>query len=83
MGAALMVTSICVAKAGDFTSGYQSVPREAICLAGLVSVISGEVHSTDQGCQMVKCDPFLSFDCAGFEGVGVQPKERKGSNCSA
>ena len=38
-----MVTSICVAKAGDLASGYQSVPQEAMCLAAIVSVISGEV----------------------------------------
>ena len=36
-----------------------------------------------QGCQMAKFDPFLSLDCAGVEGVGVQSKERKGSNFAA
>ena len=33
-----------------------------------------------QGCQMAKCDPFLSLDCARVEGGGAQSKERKGSN---
>ena len=33
-----------------------------------------------QGCQMAKCDPFLSLDCARVEGVGAQSKERKRSN---
>ena len=33
-----------------------------------------------QGCQMAKFDPFLSLDCARVEGMGVQSKERKGSN---
>ena len=37
----------------------------------------------DQGCQMVKFDPFLSLDCARVEGVGAQSKERKGSNFTA
>ena len=29
----------------------------------------------DQGCQMAKFDPFLSFDCTRVEGVGVQSKD--------
>ena len=33
-----------------------------------------------QGCQMAKFDPFLSLDCTRVEGVGMQSKERKGSN---
>ena len=33
--------------------------------------------------QMAKFDPFLSLDCARVEGVGVQSKERKGSNFAA
>ena len=32
---------------------------------------------------MAKFDPFLSLDCARVEGVGVQSKERKGSNFAA
>ena len=36
-----------------------------------------------QGCQMARFDPFLSLDCARVEGVGVQSKERKGSNFAA
>ena len=38
----------------------------------------GERESgAEQGCQMVKFDPFLSLDCARAEGVGgaVQGKE--------
>ena len=34
-------------------------------------------------CQMAKFDPFLSLDCVGVEVVGVQSKERKGSNFAA
>ena len=41
--------------------------------------IGGKVE-VSQGCQMEKFDPFLSLDCARVEGVGVQSKERKGSN---
>ena len=47
-----MVTSICVAKAGDLASGYQSVPQEAMCLAAIVSVISGEVCTMKHGFEM-------------------------------
>ena len=37
-----------------------------------------------QGCQMAKCDPFLSLDCARVEGMGgAQFKEREGSNFAA
>ena len=36
-----------------------------------------------QGCQMAKFDPFFSLDCTRVEGVGVQSKERKGSNFAA
>ena len=36
-----------------------------------------------QGCQMAKCDPFLSLDCARVEGMGAQAKQRKGSNFAA
>ena len=32
------------------------------------------------GCQKAKFDPFPSLDCARVEGVGVESKERKGSN---
>ena len=31
-------------------------------------------------CQMAKLYPFLFLDCASVGGVGVQYKERKGSN---
>ena len=36
-----------------------------------------------RGCQIAKFDSFLSLHCAGVEGVGVQSKERKGSNFAA
>ena len=39
--------------------------------------------SSPHGCQMAKFDPFLSLDCARVESVGVQSKERKGSNFAA
>ena len=32
---------------------------------------------------MAKFDPILSLDCTRVEGVGAQPKERKGSNFAA
>ena len=33
--------------------------------------------------EMAKFVPFLSLDCTSVEGVGVQSKERKGSNFAA
>ena len=47
---------------------------------GLASFMRAILH---HGYQMAKFDPFLSLDCARVEGVGVQSRERKGSNFAA
>ena len=59
----------------DLAGGGQR-ERELGPLGGLEFLPKGA-----QGCQMAKCDPFLSLDCARVEGEGAQPqsKERKGS----
>ena len=40
--------------------------------------LSGSMESWGQGCQMAKFDPFLSLDCARVEGVGRNPRKRRG-----
>ena len=41
------------------------------------SSLEEKVDGSNQGCQMAKFDPFLSWDCARVEGMGAQSKERK------
>ena len=49
----------------------------------LGDLLTWAIDTARQGCQMAKFDPFLSLECAMVEGVGVQSKERKGSNFAA
>ena len=44
--------------------------RDAAPIADRATNCKMITSGTDQGCQMAKFDPFLSFDCARVEGVG-------------
>ena len=57
-------------------SSYQDSCHQSFFSVTII-VVKSDIK---QGCQMAKFDPFLSLDCARVEGVGVQSKERKGSN---
>ena len=53
-----------------------AIPHRSHIQVGFVTrkciLILCTVCSEGQGCQMVKCDPFLSLDCARVEDVVVQ-----------
>ena len=68
-------------KPGSMPGKKQSCPAKkspGTSVSGLSFAVSH--GSLNQGCQMAKFDPFPSLDCARVEGVGLQSKERKGSN---